>query len=527
LTEGLDLQVQMTLREISSAVFTDESASVFEQNNTTLPDPFTGLVVDNLSVTGGGRTQSDGTFLNFANLSWDDVANAFVSYYEVEWKPSADSTYASTTTTDNTVELSPIIDNVLYALRVRAVNALGVKGPYSSVTFTAGGDTTAPTEPTSVSATGNYGFISLQWTNPPDADFSNVQIWENTSNNSSTATQIASSFGSTFVRGNLSTNVTRYYWLKSVDRSGNVSGFSSVASATTDFIDNTAFENGVINLFLDQGLGPIPSGSTFPPTPSNGDQFFLTTDGQLYQYVAANTRWELQVEPGSIVASDKIVANTITGGLLATSGIITNSAQINNAVIQSANIQNLAVERIKIANGAITNKGSIANSWSFSQPVNTGVYGSTSFPPVGSFPTSSFILIGQQTYTVPTDAPSSISFEVGLTITLLYSLLSTAPAANHENGWWHHLRIEDSSGNLIQGSTYALVQQFQSNGYVVFTPNHRTFGVQVPTLFRTTNYVAGQVLTFKNYFYRYRSSTAYGLGLNSTGGLIQYEEFYK
>jgi hypothetical protein len=527
LTDGLDLQVQMTLREISSAVFTDEPASIFEQNNTTLPDPFVGFVVNNFTVTGGGRTQSDGTFLNFASLSWDEVTNAFVSYYEVEWKPSADSTYASTTTTDNTIELSPIIDDVLYVFRVRAVNALGIKGPYSSVTFTAGGDTVAPIPPTGLSATGNYGFISLQWTNPPEADFSNVQIWENTTNNSSTATQIASSYGSTFVRGNLATNVTRYYWLKSVDRSGNISGFSSVATATTDFIDNTAFEDGVINLFLDQGLGPIPSGSTFPPSPSDGDQFFLTTDGQLYEYVSANTRWELKVEPGSIVASDKIVANTITGGLLATSGIITSSAQINNAVIQSANIQNLAVGRIKIANGAITNKGSIADSWSFSQPVNTGVYGSTSFPPVGSFPTSSFILIGQQTYTVPTDAPSSISFEVGLTIVLLYSLLSTAPAANHENGWWHHLRIEDSSGNLIQGSTYPLVQQYQSNGYVVFTPNHRTFGVQVPALFLTTNYVAGQVLTFKNYFYRYRSSTAYGLGLNSTGGLIQYEEFYK
>jgi Fibronectin type III domain. len=558
LTDGLDLQVQMTLREISSAVFTDEAASVFEQNNTTLPDPFTGFSVTNLVASGGGRTQSDGTFVESALLNWDAVSNSFLDYYEVQWRPLSDSVYSSTTTKLNSIEITPIVDDVEYLFRVRAVSAGGVKGAFATVQFTGGGDTTAPGLPTSITATGHFEYIALRWTNPTNSDFSHVEVWENTSNTTTGATRVGIAAGNSFQRTNLGLNVTRWYFLKSVDYSGNASAFTSGVSATTTFIDDADFANGVYSLFTSQGLYAIKDVTSLPLSGAfTGEKVYNRTDGKLYQWtgsawvlviadVAAGSITETKIANDAIttpkiaanavtaaeiaantITGDRIVANTITGGLLATSGIITSSAQINNAVIQSANIQNLAVGRIKIANGAITNKGSIANSWSFSQPVNTGVYGSTSFPPVGSFPTSSFILIGQQTYTVPTDAPSSISFEVGLTIVLLYSLLSTAPAANHENGWWHHLRIEDSSGNLIQGSTYPLVQQYQSNGYVVFTPNHRTFGVQVPALFLTTNYVAGQVLTFKNYFYRYRSSTAYGLGLNSTGGLIQYEEFYK
>jgi len=44
-----------------------------------------------------------------------------------------------------------------------------------------------------------------------------------------------------------------------------------------------------------------------------------------------------------------IVAQTITGGLLATTGIITGSAQITNGVIQRAHIEDLAVNSAKIA----------------------------------------------------------------------------------------------------------------------------------------------------------------------------------
>jgi predicted phage tail protein len=183
LTEGLDLQAQMTLREISSAVFSDEPASVFDSNNTTLPNPFAGLTINNLTASGGGRTQSDGTFIGSTILNWDDAVSSFLDYYEVEWRPLSDSVYNSTTTKQSDIEVSPIVDDVEYLFRVRAVSVSGIQGPYSSIQFTGGGDTTAPGLPTSVSATGHFEYIALRWTNPADSDFSHVEVWENTSNN--------------------------------------------------------------------------------------------------------------------------------------------------------------------------------------------------------------------------------------------------------------------------------------------------------------------------------------------------------
>ncbi len=49
-----------------------------------------------------------------------------------------------------------------------------------------------------------------------------------------------------------------------------------------------------------------------------------------------------------------IIANTVGATQVVTSGLITNSAQINDAVIQTANIGDLQVDTIKIASGAVT-----------------------------------------------------------------------------------------------------------------------------------------------------------------------------
>jgi hypothetical protein len=237
LTEGLDVQVRMTLREISEGVFTGVNGAAFEQNNTTLPNPFTGLEINNLVVSGGGRTQGDGTFINSALLSWDSASNAFTSYYEIEWKPVADSSYASTTTTETSIELSPLVDGIEYAFRVRAVSALGTKGPITSALFTGGGDVTAPNVPTSFSATGTLGFIDLSWVSPSDVDLNYTEVWESPNSNFASAVQIARAFGNTFNRGNLAPLTTRYYWLRSVDFSDNKSAFVGPVNATTRQIE--------------------------------------------------------------------------------------------------------------------------------------------------------------------------------------------------------------------------------------------------------------------------------------------------
>ena len=381
-----DLRVTLTLRETSEAAFdwnADESAII--GNNTTLPAAAAGLTINNLTASGGGRTQGDGTFINSAILDWDSVTNAFLNFYEIEWKALSDSVYNSTTTKQSDIELSPLVDGVEYIFRVRAVTVSGIAGPYATVQFTGGGDETAPALPTSITAEGGFEYITIRWTNPADADLNFVEVWENTTNSTSGATKVGISGGSEFVRSNLGLNETLWYFLKSVDYSGNASAFTAGVSATTTYLDDEDFANGIYSLFTEQGLYAIEDVTTLPLAGDfEGQKVFNRTDGKLYQWTGS--AWELvvaDVENGSItetkiandaittpklaagavtaneisgntITGDKIVANTITGGLLATSGIITNSAQINNAVIERAKIQDAAISTAKIGDNMVT-----------------------------------------------------------------------------------------------------------------------------------------------------------------------------
>lgn len=164
--------------------------------------------------------------------------------------------------------------------------------------------------------------------------------------------------------------------------------WSSWVEVTTGaiFITDADFENGIKTLFQDAGLSAPEIVSSLPMTGNfQGRLVFLTTDNKLYRWTG--TAWtaavpttdltgtiiETQIANDSIstpkikanavtatqilgatITGDKIVANTITGGLLATSGIITQVAQIGDALITNAKIQNAAVDYLKIASRTVT-----------------------------------------------------------------------------------------------------------------------------------------------------------------------------
>ena len=228
LTDGLDLQTQLTLRETAETVYDEaDDGAAYERDNTNLPSPFGGLQVSGLTTTAGGKLTSDGTFINSAILSWTAAPNYFLSYYEVQWKAAADADYASTTTTNTTIELSPLIDQVLYNFRVRAVSVNGVQGTFVGINFTGGGDLTAPGIPTSVSGTGGILSNFISWVNPTDADFKVTEVYVNTTNSTTGATAVGTSAGTGFTHIGLTGGATLFYFVKAVDYSGNKSAFST------------------------------------------------------------------------------------------------------------------------------------------------------------------------------------------------------------------------------------------------------------------------------------------------------------
>ena len=360
LTDGLDLQVNMTLRETAESVFDEvDDGVVYERDNTNLPNPFDGLAIANLAVNGGGKTQSDGTFISSAILTWDAVDSAFISHYEVEWKPLADSNYASTTTVGNSIELSPIIDAVEYVFRVRAITLLGNGGPIASITYTVGGDTTAPNAPTNLSAEAGYKYISVNFDLPTASDFNRVEVYEGTSTNFGGAVSIGFTSGNTFVRTGLGNAQTRYYWVRSQDHSGNNSAFVGPVNATTFLVEETDLTQSLIDTINAAGVTPVNS---LPATGDfDGQIVFLLTDNTLYRWTGSAWSKELYtgIEDGS-VTRNKIVDDAISAAKIATGAV--TSIKIATGSITETKISSGAITTPKVAAGAITANEIAANS---------------------------------------------------------------------------------------------------------------------------------------------------------------------
>ncbi len=94
----------------------------------------------------------------------------------------------------------------------------------------------APATVSSLSATAGQNTIFLQWTNPSDMTWvREIEVWRNTTNDSGTATRIGSVTGAVGFYADTvgATGLTRYYWIRTINKQGYPSSFSSVASATS------------------------------------------------------------------------------------------------------------------------------------------------------------------------------------------------------------------------------------------------------------------------------------------------------
>ena len=204
-----DLRVALTLRETSAAAF-DWNAEETDiiGNNSTLP-AFTQVAAPtNLTLTATAVINDDGITIPAIKASWDASPNAFVQYYEIQYKRlggeedydsianahtesenwgsitvtptqtaedygltnepilTPDSAFSSVFGSSNSFTIEPVLNGYDYQVRVRAISALGVRSPFATAQLASEGDTTPPNEPSSLSAVGGGKYITVSWVNP-------------------------------------------------------------------------------------------------------------------------------------------------------------------------------------------------------------------------------------------------------------------------------------------------------------------------------------------------------------------------
>ena len=177
LTDGLDLQTQMTLRETAESVYDEvDDGIVYERDNTTLPSPFE-VPIPGLSTTeNGGKVETKvirEKLTNVITLAVTSGETESIDYVEAEFKLSSATNWVTLGTGQlGTFEAIDLEDGD-YDFRARAINTFGIKGAWSELDdINASGLLAQPSDVTGFVAEVNGAVITLDWEAVPDLDLS-------------------------------------------------------------------------------------------------------------------------------------------------------------------------------------------------------------------------------------------------------------------------------------------------------------------------------------------------------------------
>lgn len=176
LTDGLDLQVQMSLREISESVFDEiNDGVVYERDNTTLISPFE---VPNLGLSISSELKIlKEKLTNQVTIDTTSGSGTTIDRVEVEYKPSSESEWITVGSGELGKFILLDIEDGSYDFRARAINTFGVKGDYNErLSVSIEGLSAPPQDVTGFSAEVNGGSIFLQWDPVSDLDLSYYRI---------------------------------------------------------------------------------------------------------------------------------------------------------------------------------------------------------------------------------------------------------------------------------------------------------------------------------------------------------------
>jgi hypothetical protein len=263
-----DSTVTLGLEEHQDNFYTWESKSEAPTiADTVLPNPFS--VSAPSSVTLGDQLiqYSDGVVITALDCTIGASPDNFVDYYQVEYKLSTDSTYqVSGQVKGLNHRILNVIDGLIYNVRVKAFNTLGVQSTYTSATRTIVGGTALPSDVEDFACNIVGQDAHLSWQQIPDLDLAYYQIRYSTQtsgaswiNSVSLVEKVARPATSVTVPARVGS-----YLIKAVDKAGNLSVNESIIATNLLSIGN-------FNAITTQTESPSYTGSKTNLTASGGE----------------------------------------------------------------------------------------------------------------------------------------------------------------------------------------------------------------------------------------------------------------
>ena len=318
IADGVALAVNLACIETASAIYdwnTSDEEDFLSGGELDLYDGRTVANVTNLALTETAFKGPDGNLISAVDLTWTPVTDAFVELYKVRYNKTGTTNYFYASTREPRVYISGLDITSNYDFRVKAENLIGVSSTGTTLSNqTLNGDTSAPGVPTSASATGGIQTITAEWTNPSDIDFKHTEVFVNTSN-SIPANPTAVVDGEEYIVSGLSGTVTRYFWLKSVDFSGNKSAATSSFNATSVVAGSSDIANDAI------GSDQISDGAVTTTTIADDA---ITTPKIVANAITANE-----------IASNTITASEVAAGAINTDELAANSVNADKIQVNS------------------------------------------------------------------------------------------------------------------------------------------------------------------------------------------------
>lgn len=252
--------------------------------DTVLPNPFSVSAPASVTLDDQLIEYSDGVVITALDCTIGASPDSFVDYYQVEYKLSTEATYqVSGQVKGLNHRILNVVDGLIYNVRVKAFNTLGVQSSYTSATRTIIGGIAPPADVEDFACNIIGGDAHLSWSQIADLDLAYYQIRYSTQtsgaswgNSVSLVEKVARPATSITVPARVGS-----YLIKAVDKNGNLSSNETIIATNISTIGNfnavatqtesPTFSGTKSNVIVSDGTLRLDSSELFDSATGNFD----------------------------------------------------------------------------------------------------------------------------------------------------------------------------------------------------------------------------------------------------------------